>query len=351
LLYFHKFRVLELLQSKLKQSLMHYPPTTSYQALIRQVETLNQSKGGDDGIVLKGVNEYGNQFIPMQIPETGPGVVWLNEIEPVMEGSSESPDMLLTLEMLGFNIGEGEEIKRANRAIMQLTIGQENAMAGRLEPLYWVLSAGLELYSATKNKKAGFKDLAVEVDKAFNKEYIEIPGGAANLKFTVLKEQEPKWWEEVFRFIKSDVGTAMTAAFGLPGIPQIAVQTVETLLNKFKNRREDILFSSKENLQLAVSAHGKQELSKGHARIEVGCLNPGLFALIRGRDYLLFRDTPGKFDLTNGEYIPEDYTLEDRVTGKKNPFANCTYAIFRVGMKETDLKQKFNFSSKGNSTS
>ncbi len=282
-----------------------------------------------------------DQFVVFSVPEdkSQGGIIDLGEVTPSKQGSTELPDALLQLEMLGFNMGAEENIKSNTRATMRLVVGQQEALDNQLEPLFWVIQAGLNLYNEEEGRAAKFKELAADLDKAFNKRYVEIPNGIGYLTFDVVKHEAPKWWQKVFKFLGSGVGQNLISVIGLPAITNTALSAIRGLFNELKEKNAAPLFKSR-GLKLALTQYGKDKLSGGSSTLRVGTLNEGIFIMIRGRDYQFFKDHPAKYDLMHNMLVPADFVAADYFDpNKPNPFEHKTFALFRIRTKEVNLKE------------
>ncbi len=291
----------------------------------------------------RGMQDLQNQFVVFSVPEdkTKGGILDLGDAIPSKKGSNELPDALVRLEMLGFNIGTEENIKPNTTATMRLVVGQQDALDNQLEPLFWVIQAGLNLFNKEEGRPAGFKELSTDLDKAFNKRYIEIPNGVGYLTFDVVKHETPKWWQKVFKFLGSGVGQNLISVIGLPAITNTALNAVRGLFNEIKENNAKPLFKSR-GLKLALTQFGKDKITGGSSTLRVGTLNEGIFIMIRGRDYEFFKKIPAKYDMTHNMLVPHTYTPDDYFkTGKPNPFDNKTFALFRIRTKEVNLKENY----------
>jgi len=215
-------------------SLFNYNPSAciDYSNLTKQLEkqpktqsrSLSQSRGMD----------LSKQFIIFQIqpPGSDAAAIDLSKVTPQFEGDSDKPDMLMQLEMTCFNLANSEKVTSKTRATMRVVVHQMDTVDAQLEPLVWVVSAGLQLYDLIEKKRSKPADLKMDFQKPFGHRPIEIPKGRAMLTFDVYKHKEPKWWNKVFHFIGSKTGKTLTSIIGFPGVTQEAVGIINQLLNQ-----------------------------------------------------------------------------------------------------------------------
>lgn len=298
------------------------------------------------GLESAGEDDLANQFLVFQLnnSETGSTVLETSLVEPALNGSEEAPDVQMTIEMIAFHVGEDEGIPNNTRATMRLVIGKdENSRDKYFDAAFWTIAAGLQLFNDAKGKPAESKELKADFTKAFGKRPIEIPGALARMTFEVIKHKEPQWWQRVFGFIQSDTGKALTSVIGFPAIGHTAIGLIDELLNKLDADTTGVLFKSRA-LTLALSKQAKTDFSGGNPRIKVGCLNPGFCVIARGRDYPTIANADAFFYSAYGKLVPSSVSEEQLVTGNyQDPFKNCTYGIFKIGMREATLNPNFNY--------
>ena len=311
-----------------------------YQDLIEQLQNFDDEakKGSKEAEV----NELANQFIPFQIvgTENKNVVKQVHEIDRVLEGKGDRPDVLMRIEMVHFHLAKDERLRRDTRATMNITIRQENAIDDKLEPLYWVASAGLDLYNLF-NEKDNKKETQTDFHEVFARRPIELPNGIGVLKFDVIKHDEKKWYDVAFDLFTSKIGKAAIAVFGLPGVALEAAGIVKNLVSKIKDRKAEILFDSKE-LPLVFTKAAKEKILKDSTHNMVGSIQPGMFILTRGRDYKLFKEQSPFYHFTFQRLFPQETTSEQMMDSSFiDPFKNCTYAIFRVAVVDTKLNPAY----------
>jgi len=313
----------------------------SHADMIRQLEMTAK------GLESTGSDDLANQFIVFQLnnTETGGTVLETSTVTPTLAGDDDAPDVQMSIEMIAFHVGKDEGIPNDTRATMRLVIGKdENSRDKYFDTAYWTIAAGLKLYDQAKGKPAESKDLKADFTKAFGKRPIEIPGGLARMTFEVVKHKEPQWWQRVFGFLQSGTGQALTSVIGFPAIGQTAIGLVDELLNKLNDDLTGVLFKSRP-LTLALSKMAKEDFSGGNPRVKVGCLNPGFCIIARGRDYALLANADANFYTSYGKLVPTSVSEADLLADNyDDPFENCTYGVFKIGMRGAKLNPDFNYS-------
>lgn len=316
--------------------------TLNYDSLIQELESVDLlGPRSADRVISVKQERLAKQFIPFQLVAVGEKneVRMLDRMEPAFDGTEEEPDLLLRVEMVDFHLGESDQadINPNTRVTMNMSIQQENAIDQQLEPLYWVASTGIDLYKMFKEGKADEKGPMADFHEAFGRRPIEIPDGAAILKFDVIKHKEPRWWEYVFSAFRSKAGQSLVSIIGLPGVALQAVNAIEGLVRRIDDQQQEILFAS-ESLSLILTKKAKERRLGDGAISRVGALRPGLFILARGKDYKLMKEQAPFYHYTYKRLFPASATDEDMVDPYfPDPFAECTFAVFRIGMKATKL--------------
>jgi hypothetical protein len=71
----------------------------------------------------------GDQFLVFQLSNSldGPTILDSTEVQPSIEGSTESPDVLVSVEMLSFHVAQSEEIDKDTRATLRMDIGKDES--------------------------------------------------------------------------------------------------------------------------------------------------------------------------------------------------------------------------------
>lgn len=308
---------------------------------------------GEGAITFRGERSLGlrtpdikDQFVVFQLSNeaTGQAVLESSQVEPALNGGNDEPDVMMKLEMQAFNIGANEDIDPKTRATMRITIGKdENSRDGYFETAFWSIAVGLNLYNKIKKKPADGKDLNADFNKAFSNRPIEIPGGLSKMSFEVVKHEDAKWWQQIFSFLKSGTGQALTSVLGFPAVTLPAINAIDALLNKLDKSNPKTLFKSRP-LRLALSKQAKDDYTGGSARIKLGCLNRGFCILARGRDLDKFIQSDSIFYPSYGKLVPGNVSPQDLMSGNyDDPLRDVTYAVFKLDMKETKLDPTFSY--------
>lgn len=292
-------------------------------------------------------SDLANQFIVFQLSNNadGPAIFDSTEITSSINGSSEEPDVYVNLEMQSFHLGKDVHVDKKSRATMRINIGKdENSSDKYFDAVFWSIAAGMDLYNNFKNERAEPKDLKADFGKAFGNRPIEIPGGLAKMTFEVVKHQEPKWWQKIFKFLQSDTGKGLVSTLGFPGVSSKAIGLVDELLNKLDRSKPEILFKSRP-MKLALTEKAKNDYTGGSERVKIGSMSPGFCVLARGKDYRTIIAADAYYHPTRDILVPSGVSTANLLSGNYNdPFENVTYAVFRIGMKATKLDTSFRFS-------
>jgi hypothetical protein len=186
----------------------------------------------DDGVTVSAA-DLSNQFILYQLNKEPEGAALLDatSVTPSIEGSDAEPDVLARINLISFHVGDERAVDRDTRATMRITFGKDPASSTRIvDTALWAIAAGLKLYD--ENKAAQDKQLATDLNRAFSNRPVEIAGGLGVLSFEVVKHEEPKWWQKVFRFLDTGAGPMLSSALGFPAITQPALALVDELLER-----------------------------------------------------------------------------------------------------------------------
>ncbi len=290
--------------------------------------------------------ELADQFVVFQIRPDNDGqtIAEASQVEPHFEGSPEQPDMYMTVELQSFHLARSERVDRNSRATMRLVIGKDKNSRDRLfDDIFWTISAGLDLYNQIRNEKARPDEYRADFTKAFGDRPIEIPGSLANMSFEVVKHRDPQWWERIFGFLRSDAGRSLISVVGFPGVTHAAIQVLDELFTRLNRSEPEPLFRSR-SMILALSRQAKTDYTAGNPRIRMGCLNPGFCLLARGRDYHAIANADAYYYPHYGKLVPSSVDPGDVVAQNyDDPFADITYAVFKIGMSPTRLALRFNY--------
>lgn len=283
-------------------------------------------------------SSYSNQFILLQLSDGDQRVINTSQVAPKLPGAAETPDVNMLLDFEGFKIGSNENIDKDTKATLQLQIGQEEKI-GALEKLFYCINGGMDLFNEIKSRKADSKDFKKSTDQALGNKPISLPGGIGQISLKIVKHEEPKWWQKVFSFAKSDTAKELFSLIGFPGITETAVNCVSGMLDSLFDQKPEVLFQS-QPVKLGFTQTAKEELGGGLSTNYVSCLNPGFWIMARKADYdTIISSKPiyyGGYGILAPEGMNEIDALKD---SGNNPFSKITYAIIRARMKEVDLKQ------------
>lgn len=293
-------------------------------------------------------DEFGQQFFVFQLSSKAdqPSVLDSSKVIPTIKGSDDNPDVLVNLEMLSFCLGESDKegIDKNTRATMRINMGKDQNSTDKLfDTAFWSVAAGLNLFNESKKKVSDAKDLKADIKQALGRRPIEIPGSLSMLQFEIVKHKEPKWWQRIFNFMQTDTGKMLISTIGFPAITQSAISVIDELLNRLDDSSPEILFKSRP-LRLALSEKAKDDFTGGNERVKTGSLNPGFCVLARGNDFKKLVDSDVFYYPSFGKLVPSGIEEAEILSGSFNdPLKDVTYAVFRVGMKETKLDPTFNF--------
>lgn len=312
--------------------------TLSYQELANRANVLSSHPE----ISSKGSAQ---DFFVFQITDKtdGEAAVMLSDLEPAFTGEDGKPDVLMEVNLVHFNFPATDEMNmnRKTRATMRLNIEQKVPVNDKSKPLVWIATAGIKIHDLIKEGRNNLKDEKLtDFNKSFGNRAIEIPKGKVKLSFDVLCHKEPKWYEKVFSFASSPTGGMITAALGLPGVTTGVIGIIDKLFKDLKDEKSQILFASpKLDLVLNQAAKTSDEYE------DEPVMTPGYFVICRGSDLGFFKKNPARYNGAIKNLLPIDVKVEDFLTeGYTSPFADKTFAIFKVGMQEINLKQNLLYS-------
>lgn len=277
------------------------------------------------------------QFILLQLSDGDKRILNTSEVTPKLTGN-EKPDINMLLDFEGFKIGSNEDVDEKTKATLQLQVGQEQKI-GALEKLFYCINGGLDLYNEMKTKKSDAKDFKKSTDQALGNKPISLPGGVGQISLKIVKHEEPKWWQKVFSFAKTDAAKELFSLIGFPGITETAVNCVSGMLDSLFEEEPEVLFQS-QPVKLGFTQTAKEELAGGLTTNFVSCLNPGFWIMARKTDYQTIIDSKPIYYGGYGILAPDGMSQIDALMdNQNNPFSKITYAVIRARMKEVDLKQ------------
>ena len=299
----------------------------------------------DDAVSLKSA-DLQNQFFVFQLSsqENGPTILESTQVDPLIEGGDDSPDVLANVEMLSFHLGADEQIDQNTKATLRMNIGKdESSTDKKFDTVFWSIAAGLNLYDQAKKGPAASKDIKSDFQAALGHRPIEIAGGLGKITFDVIKHKEPPWWKRIFSFAESGTGTALISTLGFPALTSQAIHVVDELLDRITDSGPQILFKGFP-MRLAFSKYARNEFAGGNPKVRVGCFNRGFAVFARGRDFATVADSNSIFYPTYGRLVPANVSQSDLLSGRyDDPLKAVTYAVFRVGTKATKLDPTFQY--------
>jgi hypothetical protein len=289
-----------------------------------------------------------DQFFVFQLStkETGPTILESTQVNPSIEGGADNPDVLAHVEMVSFHLGANEAVDLKTKATLRMNIGKdENSTDKKFDALFWSIAAGLNLYDQAKKGPPASKDMKSDFQSALGNRPIEIPGGLGKVTFDVVKHKEPPWWKRIFSFAESGTGSALISTLGFPALTSAAINVVDQLLDKLDDSGPQVLFKGFP-MRLAFSKYARDEFAGGNPRVKVGSLNRGFAVFVRGRDFDSIANSNSVYYPTYGKLVPANVTQSDLLSGKgDDPLKNVTYAVFRIGTRQTKLDPTFQFGS------
>lgn len=298
--------------------------------------------GGGAGAPNK--DDLKDQFLVFQFGKTknDPAIIESSSVVPDLKGSDDRPDVHAGLELVSFHVAKGESIDKDTRATMRIDFGN-SPTAQMTEMFTWAVAAGIDLYEKTKKKEGQPSGIKGNLNKSFGNRPIEIAHGLGQLTFQVIKHKEPKWWRQMFSFIGGATGKSIISMLGFPALTNEAIGVINQLLDKFDKSTPEVLFQSRP-LRFALTQRAKDEITGGSDRVPMGALNRGYCLLARGRDFSTVVDNDAYYYPTYEKLIPAGVTPDQVVAGAyKDPFEEMTYAVFRLGLLETQLAPQVSF--------
>ena len=297
----------------------------------------NLLEGNQPKSFLESADEASNQFILLQLSDGDKRVLNTTEVVPKLKGT-EKPDINMLLDFEGFKIGSNENIDPKTKATLQLKVGQEHKITG-LEKLFYCINGGLDLYNEVKRKRAEPKDFKQSTETALGNKPISLPVGVGQISLNVVKHDEPKWWQKIFSFAKSDSAKNLMSLIGFGGITEVAVNSIAGMLDNLFDKEPEILFQS-QAVKLSFTQAGKEELGGDLSTVKVSCLNPGLWVMARKTDYDTILSANPVYYSGFGILAPDGMSEIDALQDSgNNPFSKITYAIIKAKIKEVDLKE------------
>jgi hypothetical protein len=265
-------------------------------------------------------------------------------VTPKLQGAASSPDVIMSVSLETFHLAASERVDNSSTAAMRIHLGpkQETTREALLGNLFWTIVSGLQLYNEQKQRKAKPKEFETPMSNAFAQRLpIQIPGGIMEFSFQVVRPRDRAWYEILLDWLTGKEGAVVTnllsAAVGFPGVVPAALGIIDRFVDGLVGDDADVLFSG-EGLRYAITAAGRSELAADDPSSQIGCLNPGRWVLVRGRDLPLLVQNKARYWHPYGVLAPYDKTDQDVASGNyQDPFAEVPYAVLRIRMTEIDL--------------
>jgi hypothetical protein len=307
----------------------------------------------------KKVNEdqfYLFQF--QQLKEDGPVLlVPSTEIKPQFYHNNEKGsehdvkmqdnehDIAMDVNLESFHIShEDRPQHKSDVATMRLTVG-ESPVDHKLEPLFWAITAGLQLYDKFQGKPAEAKDLAISSQSSFGTRGVQIKGGLSTIQFEVVTHPPTPTWLRILGFLSgSEAGGQLVAAFGLPALTLPALQFLNGLANNIVAAQAETLFKSRP-IKFALTKEACSKYEMGESNVTLPSLRKGLCVLVRGEDYKRVNEANVIYEPLSGRLIkqkdkgsPEKYLCKDY-----QPFTekDVTYSVLHIDMVSCNLLPPF----------
>jgi hypothetical protein len=308
---------------------------------------LESSKGAvffEGGEQSPSKTELNDQFLVFQFgkKKSDPAIIESSRVVPELQGSEERPDVNARLELLSFHVGHGEKVEPDTRATMRIDFGN-SPTAQATEVFTWAVAAGIDLYEKSKKKENQESGIKGDLNKSFGNRPIEIARGLGKMTFQVIKHKERPWWRSVFDFVGGGAGKSIISMLGFPALTNDAIRVINQLLDKFDDAAPEVLFKSRP-LRFALTQHAKDEVTGGSERVPMGALNKGYCLLARGGDFATIVDNDAYYYPTYEKLLPASVTPEQAFRrAYEDPFAEITYAVFRLGLAEAQLAPRVSF--------
>ncbi|MGD0192620.1 MAG: hypothetical protein ABSD74_17925 [Rhizomicrobium sp.] len=275
------------------------------------------------------------QFMLFRVGDEKEALIDLTKVDPTIVGSDEKPDIDAAVNLLAFHFDENvtSNISDKMRATLRFDLGKDEASTSPLEPLFWSIAAGLDLYEhATKGSNAAEpKKMNDNFANTFKRRPIEIPGGLGQLRFEVIVHEEPKWWQQILHFGQSETAKRLVSSLGFPGIALDAMRLIDEMVSRFTDAAAKPLIKSRP-LTLAFSRYARDEYTGGDSRTVIGCVGNGTYVLTRYTDVSVFQKNPPLFLGSTGMLVPkQNWEAEGlNFNYSANPYNKTTYGVVRI---------------------
>jgi len=287
--------------------------------------------------------ELSNQFVLFQLASDVPKLVEASQVTPRIDGSEKEPDILTHIELSAFHLAENDSVEAKTKATLRIVVNKDPQSSNTtLDTVYWAATAALSLHD--KAKRIDARDIRSDITKtAFAKRPIEVPGGLANISFEVIKHNDPSWFRSFLSFFSGNASASLIPILGLPAVSLEVMRLLDDFINGIQDKNAEVLFKSGP-MQFAMTQYAKEQFTAGLSTVTVGCLNPGFWILVRGRDIGVLRASPPIYNGMYRRLLPAGASIEDVLQGKaEDPYNNITYAVLRAGMRKTLLSPTFSY--------
>ena len=284
-----------------------------------------------------------DQFMLYQLGSADQPIRDLTQVEPLVEGNAAEPDVQASIAMLAFHLGrdDAEKMTDQSRATLQLDLGKDESSNSQMEPLFWSIASGLDLYEHWKagTNASDPKKMSDDFSSRFRRRPVEIPGGLGQLRIEIVEHTEPPWWRRALGFVARDSGVKrIISSIGFPGIALDAVKLIDEVIGRFSDATARPIMRSRP-LTIAFSNAAKDDYIAGSDAARVGCIAPGFYALMRYADTQMFRKTPPVFLGHTGHLVPRTDWEKDPagIDPQNTPYSEMTYAVLRFRVSGTRL--------------
>ena len=272
-------------------------------------------------------------------PEAGFRLTDPHQIEPTLKGAEDAPDVLLKTELVAFHPSRALTEGESRDVTLRMDLGQDPASQSSLEPVFWSIAAGLDVYNlATSGGDKSPKSFRSDFSKAFNGSVVQVPGGLSQLRMELVAHKPAPWWKSVFRFASSGTAKSFASAVGFPSILPEAIKIIDEAFSKFFDDGE-VLFSSNP-VRYGLTEAAKADFTSGIDGVMLPALTEGLYVAVRGED-LERISTTAKFLGGYGMLVSADSDPLEVMRGGVDPFEDVTYAVIRFRLKSTKVAEEF----------
>lgn len=297
---------------------------------------------GDRSTVSVALPGDADQFAMFRIGGAETPIIDLTEVEPEIEGSDAEPDVRVRVSLLAFHLGgTAQRIDKETRATLRLDLGKDRASNSPLEPLFWSIAAGLDLYDHVKSgsNASDPKRMNDDFSAKFLQRPVEIPGGLGQLRIEIMAHPELPWWRRALGFLGEDRNVRrIVTSVGFPGIALDAVQLLDEMIGRFEDVMVEPLLRSRP-LTLAFSRFARDDFTGGSDAARIGCVSPGFYVLVRHADAAVFREHPPLFLGHTGHLVPRAAweAQPGALDPEDGPYRELTYAVLRFRARAAQL--------------